>query len=260
MNNKKNNFSDMCALGLVLSFIPIILLALNSSVNIIFASSSIVLLINVVLFIRVRRKASKQTKSLIYSSLSIAMSVWAFLHCLYVKYTVAQEFTVWLLRHGKGMTVFNSAAFSFFVALFILLLIASIEVFQKKEELMKAINYMLIVGSSVIIIMYVFIFPDIIISEAKIKLKFNKAVPTELIAERSYGELFNNGKYIEGWESISYEWYHNDTTRISNGKMINQVTQTLSIGATTGTFQVFASPPAKCDNCEKIESAINKIP
>ena len=99
------------------------------------------------------------------------MSIWLFLHCFFQKYTASQEFIVFLTRQNKGMAVFNGAAFSFFMASIILLITTIIDVLRSKSQLLKIINFILIGGSCIIISMYIFIFPNIIISKPTIQLR-----------------------------------------------------------------------------------------
>ena len=252
MNEENNNLSIEYVAGLILSFVPALFLNKNNDFST-FGISSIILLINTFLFIRVRSKVINLSKGLIFTSLALAMSIWLFLHSLFHKYTASQEFVIWLTGHGTGMAVFNSDAFSFFMAALVLLGIAVIEVFQKKKQVIKTINYMFIVGSSIIIIAYILIFPDLIISKPKIKLSISS---NELIAEKSYGEFFNNGKLIEGYKGIRLEWYF-DGKRIGNGIPDNKGEEEhLPLGDRKGTFQVFLTPPPKCENCEKVKSNI----
>ena len=251
MNEQRDNQNVEYIAGLILSFIPALLLVSEKSKNV-FGIAVIILLINVFLFIKVRYRTVKLYKNYIFSSAALAMSIWVFLHCLFSQYTASQEFVIWLTRRNKEMAVFNSGAFSFFIASFVLLVISGIEVLQIKKNTMKTVNYIFIIVCSIIIIAYVGIFPDIILSEPKIKLSVSDS---ELTAEKNYGELFHNGKLIEGYKDVRFEWYL-DGQRISNGAPYNKGTEEKQhIGNIRGTIQVFLTLK-KCENCEKIKSNI----
>ena len=104
-------------------------------------------------------------------------------------------------------------------------------------------------GCCIVISIYVLIFPDIIISKPRIKLSVSD---NELIAERCFGELFNDGKLIEGYKDLRFEWYQ-DGQRTGNGDSEEKgMKEELRIDDTKGTFQVVISPP----NCEKIKSNV----
>ena len=258
MNEEKNDLGSEYIVGLILAFIPALLLNRDNGGNdkSYFWITVIILLVNVFLFIRVRFKTVKLYKSFIFSSAALAMSIWMFLHCLFIKYIASQEFVIWLTRQNKGMAVFNSNAFSFFVAAIVLLLIAGIEIYRIKYNTMRIANYIFIGVCSLIIIAYVAVFPDIILSKPKIKLSKSEG---ELTPERSYGELFHNGQFIEGYKNIRFEWYL-DGQRIHNGTPYNKGTEEKQrIGDTKGIFQIFLTPPPKCENCEKIKSNIIEI-
>jgi hypothetical protein len=336
MEEQNNNFNYEYVVGLILSFIPVILLNRDNDSSV-FGITAIILLINLFLFIKVRCRAIKFFKDLTFSSFAFAMSVWVFLHCMFIKYTASQEFIVWLTQYNKGMSVFNSNAFSFFTAASVLLVIAVIEVFQKKKQLIKTVNYIFIVASSMIIITYILIFPDILISEPNIKLSkaysnmkitvttldgfcvskdiktekdrrhlelcsttdidFNlggvykiqferdsdnslKAmsaidergadctdmfygqeliidINNEMIAKRYSGELFFNGKIIEGYKDVRFKWYLDGHSIGRNGISYDKgMEEKLLLRNTKGTVQVFLTPPSKCENCEKVKSNI----
>jgi len=199
MSKQKNNFSYEYLAGLILPFILIFLVSEDSD-NGIFAFSAIILAFNLFLFIKVRCGAIQLFGNLIISSLALTMSIWLFLHCLFVKYTACQEFIIWLTRHNKGMAVFNSGAFAFFMAFLVLFVVAIIEVFSTKRKQLKIINYIFIGGSCVVLSIYVLIFPNIIISRPTIKQKS----PTDkelIISEKRFGELFIDGQLIKGYKA-----------------------------------------------------------
>jgi len=199
MNEHNNNFNYEYLIGLIASFMPFFLVNENSD-NGIFGFSAIILSINLFLFIKVRCRAIKISGDLVLSLLALAMSIWLFFHCLFIKYTVSQEFIIWLNRQNKGIIVFNSGAFAFFMAALFLFVVAIIEVFRTKKQTLKIINYIFIGGSIIIMSMYIFIFPNIIFSKPKIEQ--NSQADKELIInEKRFGDLFNNGKVIEGYKA-----------------------------------------------------------
>ena len=249
MNKQNNNFNSECVVGMILSFVPAILLN-SGNVNRTFWFTAIVLLINAFLFVKIRYETDKLHKNFAFSSMALSMSIWFFLHCLFVKYTACQEFIIWLTRNNKEMAIFNSDAFSFFMAAFVLLIIAVVEAYRIKNDITRIINYIFISVCSIIIIYYVVIFPDIILSEPKIKLSISG---NKLKAERSYGELFYNGQLIKGFNDDRFEWYL-DGRKIGNGELTNKWTEEkVLIGYTKGIFQVIISH-SKCEKCEIIKS------
>ena len=131
MNEQKNKFNYEYLIGLIASFIPLFLITEDSDKGI-FVFSAIILILNLFLFIKIRCKSIQALMNLIFSSLTLATSIWLFLHCLFVKYAASQEFIVWLTLHSKGMVVFNSGAFAFFMAALALFIVTLFEVFQSQ--------------------------------------------------------------------------------------------------------------------------------
>jgi len=254
MSEEKKDFGIEYVAGLIISFIPALLLNGDNDNNY-FLFSVIILLVNIFLFIRARKKTVNIYINYIISSAALAMSFWVFLHCMFNEYMASQEFILWLTRNNKELFVFNSKAFSFFIATFVLIVIAGVEVYKIKHKTMRLANYIFIGICSLIIIAYVVIFPSAIMSKATIKLSESNG---ELTAKRIYGELFHNGKFIEGYKDVRFEWYL-DGQRISNGIPHNRgEEEKKNIGFSKGSFQVFLTPP-KCEKCDKIKSNIVEL-